>query len=77
MTTKQDTSKTTIAAIYAPGKALFGNDLLDLTDKAWEASVNLTGAEIRKAWPSATGKGVWISGVCEDKHYAENGTIDN
>lgn len=76
MTTTQ-ASSVAIAAIYAPGKAIFGSDLLDLTSKAWDAGVNLTGADIRKAWPSFTGQGIWVSGICEDKHYALDGTIDN
>jgi hypothetical protein len=65
-----------LAAIYSSGKAIFGGCLLDLTAKAWDIVVNLSGAEIRKAWPAATG-GVWVSGECENKHYAANGNIDN
>ena len=65
-----------LAAIYSPGKAVFGDSLLDLTAKAWDIGVNLSGAEIRKAWPSATG-GIWVSGGCEDKHYSANGNVDN
>lgn len=76
MTTTQ-TSNVAIAAIYAPGKALFGADILDITSKAWDAGINLTGADIRKAWPSSTGQGIWVSGICEDKHYALSGRIDN
>lgn len=65
-----------IAAIHAPGKAIFGTCLLDLTSTAWGLGINLTGADIRKAWPADTG-GVWIEGACEDKHYSINGDIDN
>jgi hypothetical protein len=74
MTTTQD--KTAFAAIYAPGKAIFGADLLDLTATAWAAGVNLSGAEIRTAW-SDEGGGVWVEGACENKHYNANGTIEN
>jgi hypothetical protein len=66
----------TTAAIYTPGKAIFGTCLLDLTSKAWDLGINLTGADIRKAWPADTG-GVWIEGACEDKHYDATGRIDN
>jgi hypothetical protein len=64
------------AAIYAPGKAIFGTCLLDLTSKAWDLGINLTGADIRKAWPADTG-GVWLEGACEDKHYTIAGDIAN
>ena len=66
----------TIAAIYAPGRAIFGECLLSLTANAWEAGVNLSEAEIRKACP-AEGGGVWVSGECESKHYSLSGNIDN
>ena len=72
----EDGREIKLAAIYAPGRAIFGSCLLDLTSKAWDIGVNLSGAEIRKAWPADTG-GVWVRGECEDKHYALNGTVDN
>jgi len=70
------TEQITTAAIYAPGKAIFATCLLDLTSKAWDLGINLTGADIRKAWPADTG-GVWIEGSCENKHYSIAGNIDN
>ncbi len=70
------TEQITTAAIYAPGKAIFGTCLLDLTSKAWDLGINLTGADIRKAWPAESG-GVWIDGACEDKRYDATGRIDN
>ena len=56
------------AAIYAPGKAIFGTCLLDLTSTAWDLGINLTAAD--------TG-GVWIEGACENKHYSITGNIEN
>jgi hypothetical protein len=70
------TEQITTAAIYAPGKAIFGTCLLDLTSKAWDLGINLTGADIRKARPAESG-GVWIDGACEDKHYTIAGEVDN
>lgn len=68
---------TTVAAIIRPGVALFGEDLLDLTAKAWEAGVNLSGAWIRQArFYPATG-GVMVEGGNEDKHFTSSGTIEN
>jgi hypothetical protein len=66
----------TIAAVYAPGKAIFATCLLDLTSKAGDLGINLTGADIRNARPADTG-GVWVEGACEDKHYDATGRIDN
>lgn len=74
--TTTTTTKTTVAAIYAPGKAIFGDDLLDLTGKAWDRGINLSGADLRKAWP-AEGGGVWVDGACENKHYNAKGNIEN
>jgi len=70
------TNQITTAAIYAPGKAIFATCLLDLTSKAWDLGINLTGADIRNAWPADSG-GVWIEGACENKHYTIAGEIDN
>jgi hypothetical protein len=66
----------TVAAIYAPGRAIFGTCLLDLTEKAWDLGINLSGADIRAARP-ADGGGYWLEGACEDKHYGADGKIDN
>ena len=74
--TTTTTTETTLAAIYAPGKALFGDDLLDLTGKAWDRGINLSGADLRKACP-ADGGGVWVDGACENKYYNANGNIEN
>lgn len=68
--------KITLAAIYAPGKAIFGCNLLELTVNAWDAGVNLSGTDVRKAWPCGEG-GVLVDGICENKHYNLNGNIDN
>jgi hypothetical protein len=70
------TEQITTAAIYAPGKAIFATCLLDLTSKAWDLGINLTGSDIRKARPAESG-GVWIDGAYEDKHYTIAGDIDN
>ena len=67
----------TLAAIISPGRAIFGTDLLDLTSKAWEEGINLTGVEIRHAHPCMESGGVWVQGACEDKHYGIDGKIDN
>jgi hypothetical protein len=72
-----NTKEIQIAAIFSPGKAIFGTDLLDLTSKAWGAGVNLSGADIRKAWPCKESGGVWVEGACESKHYTAQGNIDN
>ena len=67
----------TLAAIIAPGKAIFGADLLDLTVQAWDLGINLTGIEIRKAYPCTESGGVLVQGTCENKHYRIDGKIDN
>jgi hypothetical protein len=70
------TQEIRIAAIYSPGRAIFGTCLLGITQAAHELGINLTGADIRNARPADTG-GVWIEGACEDKHYDATGRIDN
>jgi hypothetical protein len=71
----KDKSQIKLAVICAPGHALFGTDLLDITIQAWEKGINLTGADIREA--RAVETGVLVSGACEDKHYSFSGKIDN
>jgi hypothetical protein len=71
-----NTPEITIAAIHAPGRAIFGTCLLDLTEKAWELGINLSGADICAARPANCG-GYWVSGTNEDKYYGEDGKIDN
>lgn len=67
----------TLAAIISPGRVIFGADLLDLTVKAKNLGINLTGAEIRAARPCNETGGVWVEGGCEDKHYNATGRLDN
>ena len=66
-----------IAVVYSPGLAIFAEDLIDLTFKAYELGINLTGEWIRKARLTEDKSGVWVEGGCEDKHYLLNGKIDN
>jgi len=64
------------AVVYAPGRAIFGTDLLDLTINAVEAGINLTGHWIRNVRPCDE-SAVWIEGGCEDKRYLLTGKLDN
>jgi hypothetical protein len=71
-------SSVTIAAIYLPCQALFGSDLLDLTVQAKARGINLSGADLRKAWANEDGwGGFWLEGGCENKHYNAAGKLDN
>ena len=66
-----------VAVVYEAGLAIFAEDLIDLTFKAFESGINLTGLWIRKARLTEDESGVWVEGGCEDKHYLLNGKIDN
>ena len=66
-----------VAALIRPGFALFGHDLLHLTQLANDGGHNLTGVEIRPAkFYPATG-GFIVEGPNEDKHYSAEGKLDN
>lgn len=69
--------KIQLAAMIRPGFAISGSDLLDLTVKAYEQGENLTGVEIRNASPCNETGGFWVEGGNENKHFSENGKIDN
>lgn len=64
-----------LAAIYSPGRAIFGGDLLELTSQAWERGLNLTGAAIVPA--RACNGGVLIRCTSEEKFFNLSGKIDN
>lgn len=64
-----------LAAIYAPGKAIFGADELDLTSQAWERGLNLTGADIVPA--RACNGGVLVRCTSEEKFFNLSGETDN
>ena len=72
-----ETTNVTVAAIVKPGFAIFGTDLLDLTVRANDLGMNLTGVEIRNARHFEPTGGVMVEGVCEDKHFSATGHLDN
>jgi len=67
--------KIKLAAIYAPGKAIFGADELELTSQAWDMGLNLTGSTIVPA--RACNGGVLVRCTSEEKYFALSGEIDN
>jgi len=67
--------KIEIAAVYSPGKAIFGADLLELTSQAWDKGINLSGAAIVPA--RACNGGVLVRCTSEEKFFALSGEIDN
>jgi len=66
----------TVAVITSPGKALLADNLLDLTAKAWEQGLNLSGEWLRKVTPSETPGFVWVEGENEEKLYSIDGNLE-
>lgn len=67
----------TTCAVRFGDTALFGTCLLDLTVKAEEAGLNLTGKDVVEACDSPDTGGFFLRGSNEWKHFDSNGNLDN